>query len=166
MSSGKSEVHVVNVSNPAKPDSCASFGNTTNSQGTWGLGLYKNKIYGAYVFMPFGIPFFSNWSGIKEIIWDNKCTNRTEEKLRVKKGFDIYPNPVFEGNVCFNTGESAAIVVEVYDYLGRKVHQESYEVLSSDQQLKIVHLKNGSYQVVLKTADRVETGRLVIARGN
>jgi hypothetical protein len=164
MSSGKSEMHAVSVADPAKPDSCASFGNTTNSQGTWGLGLYKNKVYTAYIFVPLGIPFFSNWSGIKEIIWDNKCTNRTEGNLKVKKGFDLYPNPVLEGKVKLNTGEVANIVVEVYDYLGRKVYHESFETLSPGQKLDIGYLENGNYQVVLKAADRVETGRMVVAR--
>jgi hypothetical protein len=165
MSSGKSEVHVVSVADPAKPDSCANFGNTTNSQGTWGLGLYKNKVYAAYIFVPLGIPFFSNWSGIKEIFWDNNCVSGTDEKLSLKNSFNIYPNPVVDGSVNLNTGESETLVVVVYDFLGRKVYEESFETLSPETKLNIAHLKNGNYQVVLKTADKVETGRMVVAGG-
>ncbi|MCC7158374.1 MAG: hypothetical protein IT281_02420, partial [Ignavibacteria bacterium] len=43
MSSGKSDLHVLNVSNPNKPDSCAYYGGVNNDIGTWGVSSYKNQ---------------------------------------------------------------------------------------------------------------------------
>ncbi len=45
LSTGKSDMLVLDISNPSLPDSCNFFGGSSNSIGTWGAGLYRNQIY-------------------------------------------------------------------------------------------------------------------------
>jgi len=68
ISSGKSDLHVLNVSNPAKPDSCGYYGGISNNIGTWGVSAYKNQIYLSYICA--FIPFASNWTGVKILTYD------------------------------------------------------------------------------------------------
>ncbi len=68
ISSGKSDMHVLNVSNPNKPDSCGYYGGVLNNQGTWGVSTYKNQIYLSYICS--FIPFASNWTGVKILTYD------------------------------------------------------------------------------------------------
>ncbi len=69
VSSGKSDLHVLNVSHPNKPDSCAYYGGVNNEIGTWGVSTYKDQVYLSYVCS--FIPFASNWTGVKILTYDN-----------------------------------------------------------------------------------------------
>ncbi len=68
ISSGKSDLHVLNVSNPNKPDSCGYYGGVSNNMGTWGVSAYKNQLYLSYICAI--IPFASNWTGVKILTYD------------------------------------------------------------------------------------------------
>lgn len=63
ISSGKSDLHVLNISTPGKIDSCSYYGGVSNNIGTWGVNVYKNQVYLSYVCSL--IPFASNWTGVK-----------------------------------------------------------------------------------------------------
>jgi hypothetical protein len=63
MSTGKSDLHVVDISNPAAPDSCNGYGGVSNGIGTWGLNLHQDRIFLSYVCASW--PFPSNWTGVK-----------------------------------------------------------------------------------------------------
>lgn len=69
ISSGRSDLHVLNVSNANKPDSCAYYGGVSNNIGTWGVSTYKDQVYLSYVCS--FIPFTSNWTGVKILTYDN-----------------------------------------------------------------------------------------------
>jgi len=71
ISSGKSDLLVLNVSNPAKVDSCGYYGGVDNNMGTWGVSTYKNRVFLSYVCA--FIPFASNWTGVKILTYDNNC---------------------------------------------------------------------------------------------
>lgn len=77
LSTGKSDMIVVDVSNPAQPDSCNFYGGTGNGIGTWGIDLWQNQIYLSYI-CTLGIPFASNWTGVKSLTYA-PCTNSVEE---------------------------------------------------------------------------------------
>ena len=68
ISSGKSDLHVLNVSDPSKPDSCGYYDGISNNIGTWGVSTYKNQIYLSYICS--FIPFASNWTGVKILTYD------------------------------------------------------------------------------------------------
>lgn len=63
LSTGKSDLNVVNVSDIRNPVLAYIYGGVTNEQGTWGVSVYGNKIYLAYICA--FVPFKSNWTGVK-----------------------------------------------------------------------------------------------------
>ena len=89
MSTGKSDMMVVDVSNPVLPDSCNFYGGVSNNIGTWGIGLYPGQIYLSYICTA-GIPFSSNWTGVK-ILTYNACTVGVEEQSA--ETISVFPVP-------------------------------------------------------------------------
>ena len=87
VSTGKTDVYAVDVSDPSNPDSCSIYGGTANSIGTWGVNRYKNKLGLAYICTI--VPFNSNWSGVKIVEYNRTATTST---LTIPKAH-IYPNP-------------------------------------------------------------------------
>ncbi len=65
MSSGDSELQVIDVSSPRNPRLQSSFGRPKNNKGVWGLTITNDNIYLAYI-RTF-VPFKGTWSGIKAI---------------------------------------------------------------------------------------------------
>jgi len=63
ISSGKSDLMVVDVSDPQRPNYKQVFGGVSNKMGTWGVSLNGNSIYLTYICAV--VPFFSNWTGVK-----------------------------------------------------------------------------------------------------
>ena len=91
LASGKSEVNVVNVSNPASPDSCTKYTTAGGNVGVWGITLFGEQLYACYIYVPLGIPFFGNWSGFKAITW-NPCVSSMVQNSE-PPGIKVYPNP-------------------------------------------------------------------------
>ena len=89
MSTGKSDAVVVDVANPTSPQTCTYYGGVDNNIGTWGIGLYKNQMYLSYI-CTLGIPFTSNWSGLKILTIPSLTSNDEEAKTNF---LSIYPNP-------------------------------------------------------------------------
>lgn len=90
LSTGKSDMMAIDVSNPAFPDSVDSYGSVDNNMGTWGINRYQDQVYLSYICVPFGIPFYSNWTGVKILSYTN-CTNDLNE-IGAEE-FRVYPNP-------------------------------------------------------------------------
>lgn len=63
LSSGGSEVTLIDVSNPNNCSVIASYGSRSNNLGTWGLDMKGDKVYVTYITTV--IPFSGTWSGIK-----------------------------------------------------------------------------------------------------
>ena len=63
ISSGKSDLQVVDVSNPLSPVFKYEYGGVNNDMGTWGVSIYNNQVYLSYICS--FIPFSSNWTGVK-----------------------------------------------------------------------------------------------------
>lgn len=77
VSTGKSDMIILDASNPSQIDSCNFYGGVTNNLGTWGVDLYENNIYLSYVCAI--IPFASNWTGVK-ILSFNACNLSVDDK--------------------------------------------------------------------------------------
>lgn len=65
LSSGKSDLQVVNIADPTKPVYKGEYGGINNNIGTWGVSISGNNIYLTYICS--FIPFYSNWTGVKAI---------------------------------------------------------------------------------------------------
>jgi len=70
LSSGKSDLQVVDVADPAKPVFKTLYGGINNNMGTWGVSLSGKNIYLTYVCAV--IPFYSNWTGVKALTFEVK----------------------------------------------------------------------------------------------
>lgn len=89
LSTGKSDMMVVDVSDPAQPDSCNFYGGTSNNIGTWGISAYQNEIYLSYICAV--VPFSSNWTGVK-ILTYAECSGTGAAPVSDEK-FIVAPNP-------------------------------------------------------------------------
>jgi hypothetical protein len=72
MSTGKSDMQVVNVANPANPVHKYEYGGIDNNIGTWGISVSNNKIFLSYICNVLPWPFPSNWTGIKMLKYEVK----------------------------------------------------------------------------------------------
>lgn len=65
ISTGKSDMQVVSVADPANPAHRYEYGGVNNNIGTWGISIYNNTVYLSYICNSLPWPFPSNWTGIK-----------------------------------------------------------------------------------------------------
>ncbi len=79
MSTGKSDMMVIDVADPLNPDSCNFYGGTSNNIGTCGINLYQNQLYLSYICAV--IPFASNWTGVKILTYDACSATSINEDL-------------------------------------------------------------------------------------
>jgi len=71
VSTGKSDLHVLDIRQPASPTLTAVYGGPENGIGTWGVSRDEKHIYLSYI-CTLGIPFRSNWTGVKVLEYDWK----------------------------------------------------------------------------------------------
>ena len=90
LSDGKSDMHVIDVTNPAMPDSCNYYGGIANNIGTWGIGLWKDQIYLSYICAQ--IPFSSDWTGVKILTYE-RCKEAKTKVPDISESIVVFPNP-------------------------------------------------------------------------
>jgi len=90
VSTGRSDMYVLDMADPSMPDSCGMFGGVSNDIGTWGVSIYRDEIFLSYVCAL--VPFASNWTGVKILTYDNQCTSDVPESPTDPGG--IVPTPV------------------------------------------------------------------------
>ena len=71
LSTGKSDMHVLDVSDHAHPTLIAVYGGENNKMGTWGIDVWKNEVFLSYVCA--FIPYSSNWTGVKILTVKEGC---------------------------------------------------------------------------------------------
>lgn len=134
VSTGKSDVYVVDVSNPSQPDSCSIFGGIDNSIGTWGVNRFENKVGLAYICTV--IPFNSNWSGVKVLTYNRTAHVDDRDKPRL----NLYPNPA--NNSITVQAIPPYSNYSLYGVNGKKMIGGQ---LSSSNEISTVDLTNGIY---------------------
>lgn len=72
MSTGKSDLQVVSVADPANLVHKYEYGGVNNNIGTWGVSVFNDNIYLSYICNPLPWPFPSNWTGIKMLKYQVK----------------------------------------------------------------------------------------------
>lgn len=149
LSTGKSDMHVVNVSNLASPDSCARFGNTTDSIGSWGLGRYNNQIYLAYIATwPWYVPFPANWSGIKILTYNNACSASGIKEIKSEELVKVYPNPN-SGIFTFELKQTTPPKkVFVYNSIGQIIFQKN--ITEFINTIDLTAYNNGLYHIKIE----------------
>jgi hypothetical protein len=158
MSCGRSDVMAVSVSNPTLPDSCARFGITTDSLGSWGIGRYQNQLYVSYIYA--SIPFYANWGGTKILTYNNACTTGILE-YKKENDFTVFPNPASQE--LFVNSENESGTIELYNIIGQTVLLQT--VLKGKTTIHIEKLITGSYFYKIRSANGsvIKTGKLIVA---
>ena len=148
LSTGKSDMMVVDVTNPVLPDSCNFYGGVANNIGTWGINLWQNQIYLSYICAV--VPFGSNWAGVK-ILTYNSCVVGIDE-LNVD---DIIVFPIPAGNILTvqSNGSFNLSEVEIFNSLGQ-TFTPRYKTSPNNIGLDISCLPPGYYFLKLKLNGR------------
>lgn len=157
MSCGRSDVMAVSVANPALPDSCARFGTSVDSLGTWGIGKYQNQLYVSYIFAV--TPFYANWGGTKILTYNNACFTGISESENANS-LKVYPNPA--SSELFVQSENHSGFIEIYNVIGQSVLFE--RIIKGQTKITINELSSGSYfyKIKSKEGNVMKTGKLIV----
>ncbi len=156
LSSGKSEMYVIDISDPSQPDSMDVYGNTTNNLGTWGVSQYDDKIFLSYICT--FIPFPGNWPGVKILSYDNSCSTSIEESN--ENDISIYPNPTSSMiTIDFGTADLTNAQYEITTILGEVVTSKS--ISHQEEQINIAHYPNGIYLLLFKNKNKHRTIKII-----
>ena len=150
VSTGKSDMIVIDVSDPTQPDSCNFYGGVSNNIGTWGVSSYQNEIYLSYVCAV--IPFSSNWTGVK-ILTSWPCSGTNIKELNSNE-FSIYPNPAenelnIQASVSLDEAE-----ITIFNTLGQPVKIIS-KIEGRQLTIDTKELSIGIYFIVLRN-DKIQ----------
>ncbi len=63
VSTGKSDLEVLDVTNPSSPLWAQEYGGVDNGIGTWGVSIHGSRVFLTYTCA--AVPFASNWTGVK-----------------------------------------------------------------------------------------------------
>ncbi len=140
LSAGKSDLLVVDVSDPAMPDSCNFFGGVDNEIGTWGVSVFEDKIFLSYICA--FIPFSSNWTGVKILTFNNNCVDAVSEKT--SSAVSIYPNPS-SSLINIESNGLELSKVAIFDALGRLVYSINDLNMEGTQQIDLSGFESGIY---------------------
>lgn len=136
ISTGKSDLHVVDISNPLQPDSCNYYGGVNNGIGTWGVSRHTDKIFLSYVCAV--IPFTSNWTGVKTLTYMSCQTGINEAD---DNNFFIGQNPADESLVIGHRSLEN-IYVRIFDSNGRKIFENYF---CGEIRINTARWRNGLY---------------------
>lgn len=144
LSTGKSDLYAVDISDPANPDSCFSYGGISNNIGTWGVSAFENNIFLSYVCAL--IPFVSNWTGVKILSYENNCVS--DIKNEKKEIINVFPNPV-NGILQIDFLKSDNCFLVVYNNLGRTVFSKKINT-EFNGRIDFSNFKKGIYFLGIK----------------
>jgi hypothetical protein len=89
MSAGASDLRIIDVSDPAHPDSCSGFGSYADTLASYGASVSGDRVFISYIIAI--IPYFSVWAGVKELKWESSYNVINETASEVN--FSVSPNP-------------------------------------------------------------------------
>lgn len=143
LSTGKSDMMVVDVSKPAAPDSCNYYGGVSNGIGTWGIAFNQAQYSMALSYIcTLGIPFASNWTGVKLLsvtpcnLWGIVETDDA--------GFSIFPVPTQDKITAEFKSNFSLFDIFIENLLGQKIHP-AFRQSGSKIEVNVSGLKSGCY---------------------
>jgi hypothetical protein len=126
MSTGRSEMISMDVSDPMNVDSTGMFGSLADSMATWGIGMRNDSIYLSYTLIPVYIswlhPFPANWNGIRMIKWLNPCPPSSIDDESSFIYLRTQPNPFSESTTLnFSLASTSQVKILITDIFGRTI---------------------------------------------
>ncbi len=149
VSTGKSDMMVIDVSNPASPDSCNFYGGVSNGIGTWGIGFSQSKYQLSLSYIcTLGIPFASNWTGVKLFNISVGCIIGNTDELDVST-FSVFPVPANDKITVLSQTSFVLSGLSVENVLGQTVHP-AFTHSGNKIEIDISGLSRGSYFLKIK----------------
>ncbi len=160
LSTGKSDMYVLDVANVSQPDSCNFYGGVSNNLGTWGIGIYENEIYLSYICA--FIPFSSNWTGVKILTYTPCVTTSIAEADNSEN--TIFPLPASNQITIQSKNQLADFTkskITITDMLGQIMNSYSISTSGNQYIIDISQLSNGMYFVELTTNNKITLQRFI-----
>jgi hypothetical protein len=159
LSTGKSDLHILDVSNPAIPDSCNYYGGVSNGIGTWGVSVYDNGIYLSYVCAL--IPFTSFWTGVKILTYE-PCNTGIDDYAAGFNTIELSPNPAHDyfSISLKEDWKLPGIAVRIYNILGVLVKEQN--IPSENTVITRDGLSDGIYFAVVRNGEKEWRGKVVV----
>ena len=146
LAAGKSDVISIDVSDPANPTTCETFGTPSDDYGTWGLDFFDGKVYIAYIYSPL-FPPHSFYTGFREIAVS--CTPVGLVETTPNEALTLYPNP-FTDQLTLKDAPHTMMSISVIDLLGRTVYHTTTQGATT---FNLPALQNGLYTVRVQGPD-------------
>lgn len=140
ISTGKSDMIVLDISDPSNPDSCNFYGGVSNNIGTWGIDIYENKMFLSYVCAI--IPFSSNWTGFKALTF-NSCSTELNEISQAT--FQVQTE---NNTIQINSTEQISSI-KLYSLLGNEIPFDLRSSTANKMQIQVQHSYHGSVLIQL-----------------
>lgn len=141
LAAGKSDAVAIDVSNPANPTTCQTYGSTSDAYGTWGLDFFDGKIHIAYIWSVVAPPY-SNYTGYK--ILQTNCSTVGFDENHFSDEFAVFPNPSSDQVFIKIFGQKLQNI-KIYDLTG-KLMQEDFTT-----KISIANIPNGNYLIKVQT---------------
>lgn len=164
LSTGKSDAIVIDVSNPSNPDSCNYFGGVNNNIGTWGVSRFNNELYLSYI-CTFGIPFPSNYTGVKILTYNPCQTAVPEYGYSGLEQLKVFPNPSNGKTTLFSEDKNfnfAKLDFSMSDILGRRVYTGLTLVGTGYLEFNFSNITEGVYFLKLKKGNNEKTFKIIL----
>lgn len=161
LSTGRSELNVVDVSRPAQPRQAGVYGDPTDNYFTWGVALSGERAYLTYISSLF--PFFSIWSGVRILEWKSATSTQAEaaEGSVIPR---LWPNPFGSSfQVDLELGQPGEVAAEVFDAQGRLVDAKAMQhfALGPQRMTWELDVPPGVYILRLATARGAVTQKII-----
>lgn len=152
ISAGKSEAVFVDVSDPTQPVLCDSFGSVGSQQGTWGISVFENTFYLAYIHVPLGVPFFSNWAGVRAVTTDHSCAVGLEYDLAVQQG-TLHYDALSQQLLLSHSLLAGSGTLTIRDLAGRTLTEKAITLNQGQTAVPVSGLRTGIYMVTVETPE-------------
>ncbi|MCO6488769.1 MAG: T9SS type A sorting domain-containing protein [Phaeodactylibacter sp.] len=161
LSSGKSDLQIVDISNPAQPDRCGSFGSLDDGIGSWGVASYGDKVFLSYVCS--FIPFASTRTGVKLLAYDGPCITGAGHAENI--GLSVFPNPA-ASTLSVNWEEAGfaegSLKMQLFDAQGQRIARYQASASDGSCRLDVKLWPSGVYWLVIHIGNAVYTQKVIV----
>lgn len=160
VSGGDTEIIAYDITDRANPVEIGVYYALLDSNVTWSIDVNDDYAVLAQVDNPLGIPYDSDWGGIRILQWDGGPTTIAENVRRQK--INIYPNPTSELTfIDLDNENGKKVELSIYDLTGKTIIKTSTN--EKVFELNVSDLQSGIYTIsIVKSGNYRGVERLVV----